>query len=214
MGKLINRGFLIAAMFFVGVTYTGAYFSDSVTVSGNTFTAGTWATPPVPEAESVIISEFMADPAAVLDTKGEWFEIYNPTSNSINLNGWRYCDDDCSESKIINTNLVIPSKGYLVFAKNTDVSTNGGVNVDFQIGNLSLANNTDDSIIFYKPDGSGGFVLVDRIDFSKSAGWPISPGNSAMLNDLTADNSIMSNWSLSASTYGLGDYGTPGGPNA
>ena len=55
MGKLINRGFLIAAMFFVGVTYTGAYFSDSVTVSGNTFTAGTWATPPVPEAESVII---------------------------------------------------------------------------------------------------------------------------------------------------------------
>jgi uncharacterized protein len=212
MKRYFKRGFLIAAMFFVAAIYTGAHFSDSVSVSGNTFTAGMWATPPAPEAESIIITEFMADPAAVSDTNGEWFEIYNPTSNSINLNGWRYCDDDCSESKIIDSDLIITSHSYLVFAKNIDVSTNGGVNVDFQIGNLSLTN-TDDSIIFYKPDGLGKFVLIDRVDYSKSAGWPISAGKSAMLNDLAADNSIMSNWLLSTSTYGSGDYGTPGGPN-
>jgi len=211
MKRYFKRGFLILAMFFVAVSYTGAYFSDSVAVSGNTFTAATWYVP-APEAEKIIITEFLADPDAVFDADGEWFEIYNPTSSSINLKDWKYCDDDCSETKIIDSDLIIASKSYLVFAKKNDVAINGGVHVDFQISNLSLVN-TADSIAFYKPDGLEGFDLIDRVDYSKSGGWPISPGKSAILNDLALDNSVSANWSLSTQIYGLGDYGTPGGPN-
>ena len=35
----------------------------------------------------LIISEVMADPKAVSDTYGEWFEVHNLTGNSLDLNG-------------------------------------------------------------------------------------------------------------------------------
>ena len=207
--KTVKRLFFPVALLFIATSFTGAYFSDSIFITGNSFETGSWA---VPVSESVIISEFMANPEAVADASGEWFEIYNPTPNPINLNGWKYCDNDCSEVEVINSDLTILSHSYLVFAKNIDSITNGGISVDFQISNLSLTNNID-SVVLYKPDGLGGFTVVDRVDYSETAGWPIVSGESAMLNYLTADNSVMSNWSLSTSTYGSGDKGTPGGPN-
>ena len=35
----------------------------------------------------LLITEIMANPAAVSDSNGEWFEIFNTSSNAINLNG-------------------------------------------------------------------------------------------------------------------------------
>jgi hypothetical protein len=35
----------------------------------------------------LLISEIMANPAGLSDTRGEWFELYNPTIEPINLRG-------------------------------------------------------------------------------------------------------------------------------
>ena len=42
---------------------------------------------------SLLISEIMADPAAVSDARGEWFELYNPTRQPFNLRDITIGDD-------------------------------------------------------------------------------------------------------------------------
>ncbi|MEX0909019.1 MAG: lamin tail domain-containing protein, partial [Gemmatimonadaceae bacterium] len=36
----------------------------------------------------VVINEVMADPSAVADDRGEWFEVHNTGASSVSLQGW------------------------------------------------------------------------------------------------------------------------------
>ncbi len=45
-------------------------------------------------AGDLVISEVMANPSAVSDTTGEWFEIYNSSGAAIDLNGLILMDSD------------------------------------------------------------------------------------------------------------------------
>lgn len=73
----------------------------------------------------VLINEFMPDPPGS-DQEGEWIELYNPSSESINLEGWFLTDS--AEDHILqitenNTNTgstIIPSEGFLVVYRNND----------------------------------------------------------------------------------------------
>ena len=42
---------------------------------------------------TLVISEFMANPAAVSDTAGEWLELFNTTPNAIDANGLTLTDN-------------------------------------------------------------------------------------------------------------------------
>lgn len=78
----------------------------------------------------IIVTEIMADPNAVSDTKGEWFEIYNTKSYDINLEGWEISDLG-SDSFAISGALIVPPFSHVVLCVNGDISTNGGVNCDY-----------------------------------------------------------------------------------
>jgi len=51
--------------------------------AGRERTAARDAAPP-----RLVITEIMADPAAVPDERGEWFELYNPGGAPVSLRGW------------------------------------------------------------------------------------------------------------------------------
>jgi predicted ribosomally synthesized peptide with SipW-like signal peptide len=87
MKRYFKRGFLILAMFFVAVSYTGAFFSDSVMSSGNTFTAGTWSTP-----ARVVINEVLYDPTGA-EPAEEWIEFYNAGGTAVDLGGYTITDN-------------------------------------------------------------------------------------------------------------------------
>ena len=42
---------------------------------------------------TLVVSEFMANPAAVSDTAGEWLELFNNTINPIDVNGLSLADN-------------------------------------------------------------------------------------------------------------------------
>ena len=63
----------------------------------------------------LIVSEVMHSPAAVSDYLGEWFEIYNTTSNGYILTGLQITSD-AGEQFTITEEIVIPAQGYIVFA--------------------------------------------------------------------------------------------------
>ena len=47
------------------------------------------------------------------DTDNEWFEIYNPTKEDINLKDWSVCNSESCD-KLASRDLAIPAKGYAV----------------------------------------------------------------------------------------------------
>lgn len=165
--------------------------------------------PPPPAAVQLVIDEVMQNPSAVADASGEWFEVYNPTSSGVDINGWTIADND-TDSHVINNGgpLVVPAGGYLVLGNNSDVTTNGGVTVDYVFTGIALANGADELVLF-----DGAMSESDRIEWDGGTVWPDPDGASMTLGDLSSDNNDGANWCEATSTYGDGDLGTPGSAN-
>jgi hypothetical protein len=157
---------------------------------------------PVPTTlPAILISEFMADPKIAADAQGEWFELYNAGSESVNLRGWRVVDLG-SDAHIITTDLVVPPDAYVVLARNGDPAANGGVPASYVYTGLTLANTTD-TLILLAPNGSE----VDRVQWS-SAFLPVAAGKS-WERLLPASPQT---WLLAAAPWpgSAGDWGSPG----
>lgn len=73
---------------------------------------------PAQPANHPVISEFMADNASTLqDEDGDypdWIELYNPTTNAINLAGYYLTDDEQEPAKWAFPGFTLPARGYLV----------------------------------------------------------------------------------------------------
>ena len=150
----------------------------------------------------IVISEVMPNPSAVSDAYGEWFEIINMDSITIDLNGWTIMDGG-SDSHVISSSIEIQPGQYMVLGRNGNESVNGGYVSDYTYASFALAN-SDDEIILLDQDEK----VVDDISYGGT--FPYSSGVSMYLIDHTSDNTIDSNWVASSLMYGDGDHGTPG----
>ncbi len=155
----------------------------------------------------IVINEIMQNPAAVSDTYGEWFELYNATSSPLELNGCVIRDNGTDSHAIATSSLVIPVGGYLVLARNGDPSQNGGVTPDYVYSSFILGN-ADDEIIL-----ECNQIEIDRVVYDDGTTFPDPTGTSMILAHPALDNNLGSNWCESSSSYGDGDLGTPGALN-
>ena len=167
------------------------------------------------QSGEAVISEFMKDPAAVADTRGEWIEIYNNLPWRLNLEGWSLSDDGGSFHTIQTGGVgVLCRPGHhLVLGNNSDMTLNGGVHLDYVWSGFSLSN-TADQINLLSPTGS----LVDRVAYTSSAPWPSAAGKAICVklsNRNATDNDDGANWCLSSLPMhqNTTDTGTPGRDN-
>ena len=153
----------------------------------------------------VVITEIMANPASVSDSYGEWFEITNTTDTTILLDGWSIKDNgsDMHLIQIENQDVAIDPGQFFVFARNGNLSSNGGVVSDYVYSGFSLSNTEDEIILM----DSGGAV-VDEVQYESE--WNFPSGISKEIHDVDSDNNLVENWFVSTIPYGSGDYGTPG----
>ena len=160
----------------------------------------------------LVVSEVMVDPQAVSDADGEWFELYNPLTVSVDLQGWTIYDGGGDNHSIVGS-LVIPATGYLVFGSNGDVTTNGGVLVDYVYSGIEM-DDIDDEIYIDDPTGTEAFFL----EYWINDGWPVSSGASMSLTGASppalGSNGVV-NWCASTVAWsgGSGDLGSPGVAN-
>jgi hypothetical protein len=110
--------------------------------------------------ESLVISEFMASNSQTLmDEDGDysdWIEIYNPSSEEVNVDGWYISDNSENLIKWIFPNKVIPSYGFLVvFASGKDKRT-GEFHTNFRLSR------SGESLFLTKPDGKTMASFIDR----------------------------------------------------
>jgi hypothetical protein len=157
---------------------------------------------------AVVINEIMQNPSAVEDVNGEWFEIYNNSTESIDLDGWTIKDSN-TDLHVISQSLLISPGGYMVLGNNSDQNTNGGALVNYQYSNI-VFDNSDDEILLISPDQ----VVVDSVVYDNGAAFPDPEGLSMALLDPNMDNGVGLNWSEATAQYGDGDFGTPGISNA
>lgn len=156
----------------------------------------------------VIITEIMQNPNAVLDSDGEWFEIYNNGSTDVDINGWIVKDND-SDSIVINNGgpLTVNPGNFAVLSNNADGGTNGGITVvDYEYSGFTLANTVDEVVLT-----TSGETEIDRVEYDNGVTFPsVANGASMILLNFTLDNNVGANWGTSTEAYGLGDFGTPG----
>lgn len=154
----------------------------------------------------VVINEVMADPSAVPDDRGEWFEVHNTGATSVSLQGWTIRSNN-DVAHTITGSVSVPAGGFAVLGNNGTKSKNGGVTVNYVYGAaINLANASD----WLALRNSAG-VLVDSVAWASS----MPAGAARGVADPLGDNLDVkgSNWSTQTSLMSKGDKGTPGKVN-
>ena len=143
----------------------------------------------------LLISEVMANPDAISDASGEWFELYNPTNESINLRGIDLGDDGSNRHRFDTDLLILPGE-FLTLAR----SEEPGFVPDYVYDGFTLSNSSDE-VVF-----RDGQLELLRLDYG--SGFAVA-GVSRELQQLPM---MESNYGLTLASlgYGSGDIGTPG----
>lgn len=101
----------------------------------------------------IAITEFMSN-AIAEDSASEWVELFNYSSNSVDINGWSLVDEDSDSILISNSSFVIPSGGYVLLASSKDSIElrwfGGSVQsniLDYDYGKMAIANSGDELIL-------------------------------------------------------------------
>jgi hypothetical protein len=168
----------------------------------------------------LVINEVLSNPGGTIsDANGEWFEVYNRGTRSVEMQNLVIADSAASGRRpyhLISSSLVVPSGGYVVLGNTTNTTNNGGVPVDYAYGAaLALANSLD-AVKVARVYGTDTLTL-DRTQYA-SAAISAQNGISRELKNPLLDNSNMdgSNWAdaLITAVYGPGGRGTPKAQNS
>ena len=176
-------------------------------------TATSTATPPPDTPPRLLISEIMANPAAVSDDVGEWVELYNADTMPINLDGWQFADLD-SDHVLLSGELWLPPGGYLIVARIADPAQNGGVAVAMTYSGLQLANEADELILLAPWGAETDRVVWDGENIAIAEGASLERTNF----DPTASSDLSSGKAWATAYFrwpgSAGDLGSPGAPYA
>ncbi|HEX3090411.1 MAG TPA: lamin tail domain-containing protein, partial [Ilumatobacteraceae bacterium] len=159
-----------------------------------------------PSTQHLVITEIMQNPRLTADDRGEYFEVYNPDDQPVDMTGFTVKDDD-DDSFTVTTPVIVPAQGYALFANKP--SANGGLKPDYSYGSdMVLQNDTDELVI-----ADRDLVQLDRVRWDNGKTFPDPDGASMSLRDPSLDNSLGENWCASTLPWIAGDLGTPGAPS-
>lgn len=151
----------------------------------------------------LIITEIMVNPTAAPDGVGEWIELYNTTGFTLDLDSIVF--EDNTSNHLISGPLEICGNCFLTLGIESDTSTNGSVQIDYQYSDITFNNSGDGIRLWFDS------ILVDEVVYTSS--WPFEAGKSMELNMVAAShvsNNFRENWCTATIPYGAGDSGTPG----
>lgn len=158
----------------------------------------------VPFAKNCLaINEFMYYPNP--EFGGEWVELFNTSSDTLNLKDWTISDKS-NEAVLTQNNFFLPPASYAIIADDSSLLEYWSINNFFIdcLSQLPTLNNTSDSIIIHDLCER----TIDAIGYSKT--WGYSQDTSLERKNPFTNSSDPKNWGLSTSDNG----GTPGQSNS
>jgi len=196
-----------------GDTYSCDYPTSDTTCSAfcNDGACTDWRYPEI--TGDLVITEYMADPT--VGAAGQWFEVYNPTADPLNLDQVDVFDLDV-DSFTVDGDVIVQPGAYFVFGASTDTGANGGVNVDYAWSSNFTLDAAGDEIAL------SWLGLADLDDIAWDGAWPATTNAATSLDPDVVDtgvsaestNDVAASWCVATSSYGGGgNLGTPGGAN-
>ncbi len=164
--------------------------------------------------QQVVVTEVMPDPIRS-DLGREWFELYNPTDETVDINGWEIRDCGDQRLELYGPNMNIEPGGYLVLGMDSNYNHNGGVPIDQAYGQSFYLPNTVGSLLIYDGPMPHG-QLIDQVRYSRFDPWfVLKAGKSLERIDPTGDGAVPQNWATGSTSFGPEEQqGTPGQQNA
>ncbi|EMI42520.1 lamin tail domain-containing protein [Rhodopirellula sp. SWK7] len=213
------------ANYIVGTTATDL----SVNITDNEAGGGT---------PNVLISELMYNPASSESGPlGEWVEIVNTGSGSVNIGGWVLDDEDSSDWGEIPSGTTLTA-GQVAVLFDTDFTTEATFRTEWGVptgslvigvpwGSLSNSPTIGNEVLQLLDGAVGTGSVVDEVDYDDGGDWPSDNGRSSVyLTNLASDNNVGTNWAAhdvtaspaqdpvpttpTGSTYDATDEGSPG----
>ena len=166
-----------------------------------------------PGPGDLVITEVMPSPNKVADATGEWFEAKVMTDVDLNGVGLDRVRDTSPPDVITGSDcLHVTAGSYVVFAKSTDMTMNGGIPA------ASISGTFKFSLITGTTAAPGDVAIVAGTTVVDAVTWTRSTTGAALqldpdLTDPIA-NDTESNFCNATVPYGAGDLGTPGAANA
>uniref|UniRef100_A0A7V3E679 LTD domain-containing protein n=1 Tax=Ignavibacterium album TaxID=591197 RepID=A0A7V3E679_9BACT len=137
--------------------------------------------------QTIVINEIMFAP---FGGEPEWIELYNNSDVDINLNGWKISDIVTTPAMVeIKSDLVIPSKGYVVLTKDTTIF-NYHRFIPSQVLKLNLPNLNNDVDGVVIKDSRG--LNIDSVYYSNQ--WGGTNGFSIERISSLVNSNQQSNW--------------------
>lgn len=200
-----------------GCIDTGSGSADFVVLSPSPRNSGSarryCSQPPREQSEAtLLINELMADPANAENASwGQWFEVHNYGTAAIDLQGWTIVTDGTSQpDHLISTSVVVPAGGYAVLGRGADPLRNGGITLAYNYFTGTASTLWLDARDFLMLVDAAG-ARVDSVAWSslpRGVAKGLRPGVGSRADVDGPD------WAYASTTYGDGDYGTPGAVNA
>ena len=138
----------------------------------------------------------------------DWVEIYNSSSETIDLGSWLLKDDNDDHIFTIPLNTLLLPNQYLVFCTDTIKFTALFPDVNPYYGDLGFGlGGGGDIVRLFDYNG----LLVDIVEYDDIAPWDTladGSGPTLELNHPSLDNTLGESWSASQG------YGTPGAVNS
>lgn len=134
---------------------------------------------------------------------GDWLELYNPNTSSVDLSNWIIKDDDDSHEFIVPEGTIIESKGYMVFVRDMADFTSAYPEVTDYVGELDFGLGTSDAVRLFTNNNT----LEDEVYYQSEDPWldcANETGNTLELINPTLDNALAESWDC------LNNNGSPG----
>ena len=176
-------------------------FAEDQNLTNNILVKQFTVSPPGNDFNDIVINEIMYAPPS---SEPEWLEIFNRTSNAINLKNWKLSDASTtititSQDKFIDVN------SFLVISRDSSIRNYYNVPSQIIIANIPSLNNTGDAVVISDFNGT----KIDSVSYLPT--WGGSAGGKS-LERVSVDSSSNNpaNWKTSKSIFNA----TPGTYNS
>lgn len=171
---------IFICVIFITVNISSAVFTNNSDSNNNSFaTAAEFSNktptqgeenpePPATGSSTLVINEVsMLGPAS-----NEWVEIFNKSSNPINLNGWFVEDSSASDSL---PNVTIPAGGYgVIIGLTSTVNATASGAIEIRLSNATIGGQLNDTV-GDEVEIKNGITSIDGVNYGSSTAFFI-PG--------------------------------------
>ena len=159
------------------------------------------------DSDLVVINEINYNSAPTFDS-GDWVELYNRRTQSVDLSGWKLQDKSGTNSFVIPNGTEMAPKSYLVLSSDQLIFQAAFPTVSNREGSFNFGfKNGGDAVYLISDDNA----IIDSVEYDNKAPWPVTAdgeGSTLELKNPWYNNDDPLNWSSSTS------HGTPGAKNS